>query len=411
MNPRILASSLLLFSIAGCGQTVTPLPTSPDDSQALTTACTALYDSYVTWTKGCTGVQPARAEIEDLAAGCAARAALPGIEVTAKALLSCSAKVTASSCAALPLECLTRAEGYEDARVSLTNVVSSIVENGSIYQLFPRTKGKLTLGLACNFGAQCSSGTCGAGKDCGVCVELKDPGEACDATATCRVGSQCNDGVCVDLRKPLGEMCFTGKEQFVCQAGLYCTGEACATVLGVGDACSGNLSNECGPSATCDASICQAITIGHAGDACDDVAARCIEGTFCQDGSCHVPVANVPLNGSCGVDVCALGLNCNYGHCAPPLKAGAHCLSWEECGGGNYCQTDASSTTFCAAPIHEGEACGATPWCEPGLFCDATTKRCRRNVDEGAACDDAVPCRLPFTCRDGLCGDALCSAP
>jgi hypothetical protein len=413
MTSKILASSLLLLSMAGCGQTVSTPPASTDDSQARIAACTTLYDSYVTWAKACTGVEPARAEIEDLAGACAQRAALPGIELPATAILSCGEKVLAASCAALPLECLTPLPGYEGSPGAwLTDVVSNFVEGGAIFELFPRTKGTLALGQACDLSAQCGSGTCGPGQGCGACVDMKDPGEACGATAICRSGSQCQGGVCVDGRPSLGETCSLGKSLGnVCQADLYCTDVVCAKRLAVGEACKGFDSSECVPGAICDASICQTLTVGHAGDACDDVAARCVEGTFCQDGICHVPVANVPLYGKCGIDVCAPGLNCYYGQCQPPSEAGAYCLAWEDCGGGAYCQRGTNDSGFCAAPLREGEACSYLPGCELGLFCDATTHRCRRDIEEGAACSDTVACRWPFRCLDGICGDILCSAP
>lgn len=240
-----------------------------------------------------------------------------------------------------------------------------------------------------------------------MCVEMKGPGDACGATALCVRGAECTGGVCVDVGKPLGAMCSAPKGELVCQLDLYCTGEVCAKRIAVGSACTGNVSLECAKGAICDASICQAITEGHLGDACDAVAARCVEGTFCQDGICHAPVANIPLHGACGVDVCALGLHCDHG-CVPPLNEGATCDYYEECGGGRYC-LNMGYHGSCVALVREGDVCGPVLSCEVGLFCDAGTQRCRREVAEGAACGDDVRCRPPFTCNDGVCGATMCT--
>ena len=417
MTFRILEASLLVVAMAGCGETVTAPPPGPapgGHSDASIAACAALYDSYVAWAKACTAVEPARAGIEDLAAACAQRAALPGIDLPAATILSCSAKVAVASCAALPLECLTPLDGYEDSRGAwLTDVVSSIIEGGAIFELFPRTKGTLKPGEACDLRAQCASGTCGPGQACGVCLEVKSQGEACGGTAICEYGILCDSGTCVDVRPGLGEACSIGAKESgaVCRGDLYCDGEMCRPRLSPGQACTGVDSSECFPGAICDGSICQASTLGEAGVACDDVAARCVEGTFCQEGICHVPVANGSLGDACGVDVCGPGLNCAFGACGPPSKPGDSCQYWEQCGGGNYCGADADYGGFhCAVPRREGEPCIGLPYCEIGLFCDVTTDRCKRNLEAGSACSDSTACRWPSYCRDGVCSELFCSA-
>lgn len=426
MTPRTISASLLLaLSLVACGQSVatpdtTKPVTKPAASPDTTAACVALYESYAGWIEGCTGSQLAHDEIDHFAVSCAERAALPGVDATPAAINSCGARIAASSCAALPADCImSNYLGYAPP----ANRDFLVNEDEVGYQLFPAAPGKLAAGQACDLAIQCQSGACSTtfsydfDHTCGICVTSKRIGEACDATTFCEYRSGCIDGVCKDAGDPLGSACQSAKGDSNCTRDLYCPGGTCVPRLQVGNDCTGSYEQTqgCARGLVCNESICKQVVEGHVGDACDEVVVKCGAGTFCADGHCRAPVANVGLGGACVGDACAPGLRCNGTVCAAPAQAGEHCYEDRQCGPGLTCPAMLQQDPRCAPPSQEGEACIASDACDNGLFCDGANPSlpvCHRLRAAGEACDDSDRCWAPLSCIDGFCGEiGTCSAP
>ncbi len=431
MTLRTLSTSLLLaLSLAACGQSVAapvdaPVPApilNPPDVESAAAACAVLYGSYAAWMKGCTGSQLADAEIAHFVEGCVQRAALPGIDATPTAIASCGAQVAASSCATLPLDCILATYQSWGAPVARDFLVNEQEAGG---QLFPRTRGKLPAGQACDIAAQCYSGACSTtfsydfDHTCGVCVDAKITGEACDATTFCEYGSSCTDGVCKDWGSPLGAACEAPKGDSNCANDLYCPHGTCVPRLHVGDYCGDGSSVDqweaCSSGSKCRALTCKPVVEVPAGDVCDDDLLLCGTGMFCAEGHCRAPVADVGLGGACVIDACAPALRCRGGVCAPPAQAGEHCYEDRECGPGLICPSLLQQDPRCAPPSQEGEACVSSDACDNGLACEFTasmTAVCHPKVAAGEPCDDSHRCWAPLTCIDGTCGEiGVCSSP
>jgi hypothetical protein len=395
-------SLVLLLALTACGQTaVTETPPEPAP------LCAPLFDAYTTWAKACGRAELSSLQQGELVAHCEAHAALPGIDVPPAAFHECAGAIAASSCAVLPLHCLTPLGGSSPFNQPTRVWVGS----GSIadYELFPRVSGTLATGAACDVGDQCQSGTCTSYDQCGVCADVRALGESCGATALCATGI-CDSGVCVVPGSPEGSACQAPKGASGCLPSLYCPNGTCVPRLHVGDACpDGALSFEaCPVGSVCHASVCQSIATMQEGQACDGVTAVCSgEGIFCLDGVCRQPVAGVGLGGSCGLDVCVPGLMCSYASCAVPAQEGEPCLGAVACAANLLCLSDPQGGSRCGAPRGEGEACGGLDECGPELFCDlsGTASSCRRAAVQGEACGDGSgPCMDSLACRDGMCG-------
>jgi hypothetical protein len=423
MTHRISSASLLLLlSLTACGQSVA-LPQGPESRPVATdttTACTSLYASYAGWVKGCTGADLDDGEIDHLVTSCTERAALPGVDAPAAAIAGCGAQIAASSCAALPVDCITPSYlGENRPRIAafLTN------EDEVAYHLFPLAQGKLAAGLACDIAAQCQSGACSTAFSytyditCGICVDWKDVGEACDATTLCAHGSSCTDGVCKSWEGALGEACEAPKGSSNCQPDLYCPGSTCVPRLHVGDACGDTFDQweACPQGSLCRDAVCQLIVEGHAGDACDDDVVRCEAEMLCADGHCRAPVANVGIGGACDGDVCAPSLRCRSGVCAVPATAGESCSEDRECAAGLICPSLLIQSPRCGAPRTEGQTCESSDACQEGLFCDGAIPMmpvCHPKAAAGEPCSDTARCWAPLSCIDGVCSElGVCSAP
>ena len=415
MTPRTFSASLLLaLSLAACGGSVA----LPEGSQDTTAACTALYASYAMWAKGCSGVELPDDDVDHLVASCTARAALPGVDAPAAAIAACGARIAASSCAALPVDCIM--SDYQGDRRPYTS--SFLINDDEVgYQLFPRTKGQLAAGQACDLAAQCQSGACTTtysyvhDQGCGICVDVKKAGEACSATTMCDYGSTCTDGVCVGWGNAVGEACEAPKGESNCQRHLHCPNGTCVPRLHVGDSCGDTFDQweACPRGSVCHASTCQLVVEGHAGDACDDIVVGCGMEMFCAEGHCRKPVANVGPGGACTGDICAPGLRCRDSVCAAPPQAGDSCYDDIQCAPGLICPTILVQAPRCSAPRQEDEACESTDACDNGLFCDGAipkTPLCHRKGASGEACSEGIPCWAPLTCREGVCSDlGVCS--
>lgn len=423
MTLRTFSASLLLaLSLAACGQSVatpvpTPVTTPPVPPQA-TAGCTGLYEAYSTWIKVCTGAELAKAEIDHLAVTCTERAALPGVDATPAAISSCASRIAASSCTALPADCIMSNYPGEAPPANRDFLIND-EEVG--YQLFPRTQGKLAAGQACDISAQCQSGECSTilsydfDHTCGVCVDPKKIGESCDANAVCEYGSNCTDGVCKDWGDPEGAPCQAPKGDSNCQHDLYCPSGTCVPRLHVGDYCQDTFQQVCSQGSVCNTSICKLVVQVKAGEACDSVVTFCGTGLLCAEGHCRAPVANVGLGGSCVGDVCAPSLRCRGTVCGVPAQENESCYEDQECGPGLTCDALLQQNPVCSPPRHEGEACVSSDACDNGLTCDFTNPMmpvCIRKLAAGEACDDSHRCWAPLSCLDGVCGElGLCSMP
>jgi hypothetical protein len=426
MTPRTFAASLLLaLSLAGCGQVVNlpqapQGPQDPQGPQSASTACTALFEAYSGWTKGCFGTTLGEAEMSHLVTSCTERAALPGIGATLEAIQGCGARIAASSCAALPADCIL-SEYPGDARPSTLAFLTS--DDEAADHLFPLAPGQLASGTACDIAAQCQSGSCSStfsydfDRTCGVCVDQRNAGEACDANSVCNYGSSCTDGVCKSWGDGLGAACQSPKGDSNCLPDLYCPDTTCVPRLQVGDACNGGDGSHdaCLRGAVCSAGVCQLVVEGKAGDGCDDVVVHCGSGMFCAEGHCRAPVANVGLGGACVGDICEPGLRCRDNVCATPAQAGEPCYLNSQCAPGLICPALLVQMPTCQAPRAEGQPCESEDACDHGLTCGGSTPMmpvCVRKGAAGDACDDSDRCWPPLGCYGGVCGDlGVCSTP
>jgi hypothetical protein len=414
MLRKTLAFALLL-PLLGCSSAVDVAPGPAPTPADLSAGCRGLYDAFGVWSSACDGPVLDPTSRDGLVTRCQERAALPGIAVSPAALGACAEQIAASTCAALPLACLTP---HDAGQLGVPTDVWLGTASFGRYELFPRVLGTLEAGAGCDLAEQCQSGRCGDDAEtCGVCVDVKRPGEACGATAVCDYGSNCTDAVCVLWGGGPGAACQAPKGSSSCQRGLHCPDGFCVPRHAVGESCAGEVPDfeSCVEGAVCDAGVCQTIVTVHAGDACD-VANLCEEGTFCtEDGKCRAPLLDVGVGGTCGVDVCAAGLGCNYGVCAPAALAGSPCSIEVPCGAGLVCFQDGSGRV-CDAPRTEGGACTSPTDCAGGFFCsggnaEGVINVCHRELDAGQPCD-AGYCRASLSCSGGVCAAlGACSAP
>lgn len=118
-------------------------PSLPQDLVATTAACTALFESYSGWTEGCFGTTLGATEMNHLVTTCAERGSLPGIGATVAAIQGCGAQIAASSCAALPLDCII--PDY-DGFAPPSTLAFLTSDDDAAYHLFPRAPGQLASG-------------------------------------------------------------------------------------------------------------------------------------------------------------------------------------------------------------------------------------------------------------------------
>ncbi|MEP7119360.1 MAG: hypothetical protein ABJE95_00395 [Byssovorax sp.] len=431
MTPRTFSASLLLVlvsSLCACSEVVATPPdpqtheVPPVQQTPQAAACGTLYAGYAGWLKACFGTEIDAVETDHLVKVCTERSALPGVVAPGSAIASCGAQIAASSCAALPPACIISDYlGYAPPSISyfLTG------DDDAINHLFPRATGTLPAGATCDISLQCQSGVCSTtftydfDYTCGVCVDPKKPGEACDATTTCEGRSSCTDGVCKSWGDPLGSPCQAAKGESNCLPDLYCPKDTCVPRLHIGDTCDESyVAHEaCPVGAVCSGKICQVVVEGKSGDTCDDIVVKCGSGMFCADGQCRAPVANVGLGGSCAVDVCAPDLRCNGDKglvCTAPKEAGESCWENRECAPGLICPALLQQNPVCSPPSAEGQPCISEDACDNGLTCDGSVAGapvCVPKANVGDACSDQIRCWAPLTCVGGICGDVgVCSA-
>jgi hypothetical protein len=225
--------------------------------------------------------------------------------------------------------------------------------------------GSVPLDGACRFNTQCQSLACGRhdDQDCGACVPILNPGDACaDGQGACPRGTTCS-GTCAPARRfglPAGSACEAAGQ---CQDGYICrssaTGMLCQTLLEEGDTCDGSW--ECRPGLYCD-----------------------VELKVCAESA---PIGSPCVNDGWGQRRCAEGIcdaTIDPPTCTELVPAGSPC--W----------------------LREGLV-DPRGNCESGLTCacldgDCETRECRREVLVGEACDaiDAL-CVTGTVCEDGVC--------
>ena len=414
MPTKLGSLSLLLFTLTACGQTITEPPVTTPEPTTTTASCAAFVDAYTSWATGCRGTTLPAGRRDDLVDHCAARAALPGVEVSAGAIAACAAKITLAECTGVPLECVSPLGRFDNSgQLSYVWMGNSISD--TYYDLFPRARGSLAAGAACDIGEQCQSGNCTSLDSCGSCVDESKPGEACGPTALC-VGrrNQCTDGVCVEIGLPEGSACQEAKGDSDCLLSLYCSNGTCVPRLKVGDACpeDGYLP-VCPTDATCLDAVCQHVEEVHEGEACDIGPVSCTgEGLFCDGKTCRKPRTGAPAGSSCFQDFCAEGLICATYTCAAPKKAGEACEYTESCAAGLACLYGATNSGVCGTPKSEGASCASLEECAKGLHCDQAGPEwtCKVLPELTIECAERYPCSGSEICRAGVCGAfAACS--
>lgn len=403
MLQKLLASALLLpFLACSCAGSPGDFPSS----------CRGLYDAYTTWSSACDRPALNASTRDELVIRCQERAALPGIDVSPATLGACARQVAASSCAALPIACLTRRDaGYPGLPTDVWLGDVSFAR----YELFPRVTGTLAAGRGCDLDAQCRSARCsGSPATCGVCVDVNGPGEACGATAVCDAGSQCDGGVCVSWGDGPGAACQSVKGTN-CARSLRCVDGICVPPHQAGESCAGE-SASCVDGAVCNNGVCQTIVTASAGENCDK-ANFCEEGTYCVDGECRGPELDMGLDDRCTIDICSEGLVCSgLDRCVEGAPTGQACSYEVPCAARLVCFNDPGGRV-CGAPRTEGGTCDSpTGECATGFFCmgwnpGVTKGVCHRELDAGEPCA-LGSCRPSLTCTGGVCvALGSCSTP
>lgn len=417
MPTKRFSFSLLFLALTGCGQIVVPTapPVVPDpvvpDLATHSATCTALFDAYAKREQECVGT-PISAELrDDLVVHCSAREALRGVSVAPAAFLDCAKKIAVSSCASLPLECLSPAD--DSAQTTLTWLGGSVAPFR--YEVFPRADGVLVAGKSCSFGAQCASGVCASNETCGFCVDPRNAGDACDVKSRC-LDSECIAGTCTETGTPLGSACEDIKGDSDCLSSLYCKDSVCVPRLQVGDTCPDTYLPVCAQGSICRASTCQIVHYVKEGEACDEGVARCgAEGAECVDGVCRRPVDGVLAGSACSFDTCAVGLHCSAFVCVAPSPPGGPCVDAAGCMTGLACLGTSTGAGHCGAPIVEGADCQAQGECASGLACEFAkdpSGTCRAAWSSPGQCGETSPCGGTEVCRGGECRPLdLCSAP
>lgn len=239
-------------------------------------------------------------------------------------------------------------------------------------------RGALIDGTACVSGAQCVSGNCARkpAESCGHCAASASLGDLCDTWMVGLMGG-CGQGrcawvfdlgngsvaaQCAETARAAGAPC--GEDLPRCSEGFYCArvgasrwgsctsglaaGASCAPSSGddpqcglgmsciegkcrgkgaLGDACTGYgftsfIVDSCDDGLACDleSKTCLQVSLGKAGDACDDAALRCDHG-FCDyaGGSVGKCIAWMKVGGACDAndvrDRCEGLSSCRSGTC------------------------------------------------------------------------------------------------
>ena len=256
-------------------------------------------------------------------------------------------------------------------------------------------------GAPCDDGNACTrTDTCRAGVCAGATPVV------CAAADQCQAAGVCNPttGTCSTPAKPDGASCDDGSactRTDTCRAGV-CVG-ASPVVCGVPDQC--HAPGVCDPAT----GTCSSPTRPD-GTRCDDGSA-CTRTDTCQAGVC---IGADPLTCTAADQCHAPGVcDPSTGACSkPPRPDGTTCDDANACTQADVCQAGVCRGT----PL----LCSAPDQCHDRGVCDPATGTCSNAKPDGTACTaTADTCRLPDTCRAGVCvdggggdpdGDGICSA-
>ena len=204
---------------------------------------------------------------------------------------------------------------------------------------------------------------------------------------------------CVDVLEgnvALDDECVISAE---CRGTAFCAGgdqcpNHCATLLGEGDACSGD--NQCGDDLMCVNAHCLRPSLkgepcnGDSGKTCR-LGFNCAGATDTEVGDC-VPNATIQVGAEgdvCepGGALCMEGLSCVFDgndafHCERGVASGGACHLGlpSQCPNDEYCDaTEVTDSSECRKLPGDGTACALTTLCAPGLTCivENDTPTCR----------------------------------
>lgn len=198
-----------------------------------------------------------------------------------------------------------------------------------------KTKGgSLSNGVACGDNAQCQGTICNRAKNqtCGVCSARVAAGGTCVRDDDCDYGEMCSKtaNVCVKF----GNVSDNCDADHPCKPTLVCKSGSCATPLGAGAACAGNLlANDCdfGRGLVCNQKVCTQIQLAGGGQPCGLINGGV---TLCSsNGFCRIPPATT--SGTC-VAAAADGAACD-------TATGPNCLEPAQCVNGACKLSDPAS--------------------------------------------------------------------
>ena len=136
-----------------------------------------------------------------------------------------------------------------------------------------------------------------------------------------------------------------------------------------------------------DPSTCSAISCSIRGTLPGGTA--CANSVQCQSGQCSVTGTSNPTS----------ELQC--GTCDPVAPQGSDCTN-AVCDPGFYCNTTSKQ---CTAQVAQGGACTSGNECSTGLLCDTQSKTCVPPPTKGQAC--SVQCAAPYACINSVCADRV----
>jgi hypothetical protein len=201
-----------------------------------------------------------------------------------------------------------------------------------------RFQGTLANGAACEYDAQCQSGSCvpGQGSPCGTCKPRAAENAACASTvAECEYGLRCLGDQC---KKALakGAVCADANG---CKSPYRCASGKCRDPLpmdapctrapaGQDDPCDVEKLLYCKTTAGVETGTCKRFEFAKPGEACgvgSSYAVYCLGGAVCEgpvgDQKCVSPVAPGSACNSDGGTPCTSPAECTGGKCAYPDPA------------------------------------------------------------------------------------------
>jgi hypothetical protein len=226
--------------------------------------------------------------------------------------------------------------------------------------------GTLPAGESCGYTTQCASGLCSVlDGECGVCLDIVEPGSPCGGSRQCPSSYLCAFGRCQQLQwynaedsLADGSPCnYDGRCRGVCAPSE--SGDRCVPVPALGEPCApeGPVlgAHRCGLNAYCDADqICRARPA--ADQTCATGSLPCSGGLYCDSDDGLAP-------GTCRAWI-ELGEPCDPArdNAKFACREFAQCACVDEACSAGICAYASGATTSCAA----GEACPAHTECVQG---------------------------------------------